>query len=138
MVPRDTRDVRIEDIPMMKGVRDHRDIHVEVTLCGSAIYEAWVSFGYGQYRLPVAAGVTGVMAPTAFPYLDSGQLFGLLAGMKGAAEYEVLVKRLDEGYRNMRCQSAAHVWILLLILAGNIGFITAAKRKKRAEMETGG
>jgi len=39
----------------------------------------------------VAVGVTAVMAADLYPYLQSGQLVGMLAGLKGAAEYEKLV-----------------------------------------------
>jgi hypothetical protein len=39
----------------------------------------------------VAVGVTAVMAADMYPYLQSGQLIGMLSGLKGAAEYEKLV-----------------------------------------------
>ncbi len=41
------------------------------------------------YKVPVAGGVTAVSIPGRMPYLQSGQLSGILAGLRGAAEYEV-------------------------------------------------
>ena len=72
-------------------------------------------------------------AADAYPYLQSGQLTGLLAGMKGGAEYEVLVQKA--GYSKaympavaaMDSQSLAHVVIMLLVIIGNIAYFVTQK-----------
>ena len=72
---------------------------------------------------------TGVMAPEAYPFLDSGQLVGMLTGMRGAAEYEILLHSPGFGVTAMAGQSAAHLFILALIALGNLPILVAAIRK---------
>jgi hypothetical protein len=84
--------------------------------------------------MKVGAGVTAVSAADAYPFLQSGQLTGLLAGMKGGAEYEILVSK--SGYSKatmpavaaMDSQSLAHVVILLLVIIGNIAYFATRKQ----------
>ena len=75
----------------------------------------------------MVAGVTAVSAPEYYPYLQAGQLQGLLGGMAGAAEYEVLVKYPALATRGMDAQSLAHVFIAFMIILGNIAFIGQRK-----------
>jgi hypothetical protein len=73
----------------------------------------------GRFHLPMVAGVTAVSAPEFYPYLQSGQLVGLLGGMAGAAEYEKIRGEKGTATRGMDAQSMAHVFVALCILAGN-------------------
>src|SRR2546427_104234 len=53
----------------------------------------WIAF-VGQPRgVPMGFACTAVMAPEAYPYLDSGQIVGMMAGMAGAAQYFQLLGR---------------------------------------------
>ena len=40
------------------------------------------------YGTPLVMGVTGVLAASNEPYVQSGQCKGILAGLRAAAEYE--------------------------------------------------
>jgi hypothetical protein len=71
------------------------------------------------------------MAPEQYPFLDSGQLVGLLTGMKGAAEYEKLVGAPALATRGMLGQSAAVVLILVFIALGNAGQLATLWGKRR-------
>jgi hypothetical protein len=61
-----------------------------------------------------------VSTPEFYPYLQSGQLKGLLGGMAGAAEYERLRNEKGTATRGMDAQSLAHVFVALCIVAGNV------------------
>jgi hypothetical protein len=88
----------------------------------------------------LGCGVTAVSAADYYPYVNSGQFTGMLAGMKGAAEYEQLVAdRMaatngEWGLRNrgieaMSSQTAAHLAIMAFIVLGNIAFFASKRRK---------
>src|SRR5947208_988685 len=62
---------------------------------------------------------TALSAPEYYPYLQAGQLLGLLGGMAGAAEYEKLRGEKGAATRGMDAQSMAHVFVAVMILAGN-------------------
>ncbi len=126
----------LDSLPMMNEVTRLRDIPLAVALsAGVPGYNDWLLYGQSRYGLRVGAGVTAVSAADAYPFLQTGQLTGLLAGMKGGAEYEVMVERA--GYSKaympavaaMDSQSLAHVAIMVLVIVGNIAFFATRKRR---------
>jgi hypothetical protein len=125
----------LDSLPMMRSVQRLRDIPIVMAIsAGTPGYSDWLLFAQARYGMRVGAGVTAVSAADAYPYLQTGQLIGLLAGMKGGAEYEVLVQKA--GYSKaympavaaMDSQSLAHVVILLLVVIGNVAYF-ATRRK---------
>ncbi len=91
----------------------------------------WVQFAVDRFHVPVGAGNTAVQAPLVYPYLNTGQLSGLLGGMKGGAEFEKLVGHKARATLSMVSQTAAHIFVILLIVVGNIAyFATRGKQSK--------
>ncbi|MBN2380380.1 hypothetical protein JXM67_11330 [candidate division WOR-3 bacterium] len=90
---------RLSELPMMQDITNYNDVGLVGNFTGSSSYGYWVIYGYNEFGVPVAAGVTSVSVADLYPYLGSKQLIGMLAGMKGAAEYERLVK--DRYYPNI-------------------------------------
>jgi hypothetical protein len=123
----------LSQIPMMKNVKTIKDIGLiaEVTSSGTAQY--WVAYIYGPYRTPIVYAPTSVMAPSAFNYLDSGQIKGMLLGMKGAAEYEKLLNRKGFATMGAGSLSSSHLLIILMIILGNIGYLSARRRRALEE-----
>jgi hypothetical protein len=120
-------------MPIMEGVRNYDDIPLLISIAGSAYPDSWISFAYQPYGQRVAAGVTAVMATDYYPYLDAHQMVGLLGGMRGAAEYEVLIDWADKGVRGMDSQSVIHLFIIVLVVLGNIAYFAQRRAKRRAE-----
>jgi hypothetical protein len=135
----------LASFPLMQNVKKPDDIAMIIEITGSQTHTPWIQFFNGSgkdYRtvpakesVPMLFAPTGVMAPEAYPLLASGQLSGMLNGMKGAAEYETLLKdnqRIKEtgfGARAMASQSLAHFLILSLIALGNIALWKERKQK---------
>jgi hypothetical protein len=119
----------VTDLPMMEGVDDIESIGLVVEITGLAgVTEMWIGLIQGVYGTPLASAYTAVMVPSYYPFLDSGQLKGMLSGAKGAAQMEVLVKRPDRASAIMPAQSSAHVLIIALIIIGNLGYILGRRR----------
>lgn len=129
--PEDAYGTPLSEIEMMRGVRNYDDIPLLVDIAGSAFVEAWIYYAHEPYGQQVGAGVTAVMATDYYPYLDTGQLVGLLGGMRGAAEYEGLIRHQDKGVQGMDSQSVIHVLIIVLIVLGNIAFFSKARSERR-------
>lgn len=90
----------------------------------------------------VIAGASGVTVPYLMPYLGSGQLAGLLGGLRGAAEYEMASKTPGLALGGMDAQSLSHAAIVVFIILGNAAqYVAKPKRGKpgddacRAEFE---
>ncbi|MFA7223679.1 MAG: hypothetical protein WC094_02790 [Candidatus Cloacimonas sp.] len=82
---------KLESLPIMKGINNYNEMNLVVEFSGSTAGTYWIYYARPKFGVNVALGVTAVMAADEYPYLQSGQLIGMLSGLKGAAEYEKLV-----------------------------------------------
>ncbi|HOH97781.1 MAG TPA: hypothetical protein PL188_05665 [Candidatus Cloacimonadota bacterium] len=82
---------KLENLPIMKGINNYNEMNLVAEFSGSSAGGLWITYARPKFGLNVAVGVTAVMAADMYPYLQSGQLIGMLSGLKGAAEYEKLV-----------------------------------------------
>jgi hypothetical protein len=136
-LPVDHYDRPFDSLPMMRGIRNYDDIPLVVDLAGSSILNNWIVYAGARYHVKLGAGVTAVMAPDFYQFLQTGQLVGQLSGMKGAAEYEQLI--VDHGItkskglasRAMNAISISHLLLIALIILGNIGYFAARSGKKK-------
>jgi hypothetical protein len=111
----------VEDLPMMKDVRSAKDIAFAITFSmGDPGSDQWIWYYHARYRGNLATAQTAIGAPKYYQYMQTGQLVGLIGGMKGAAEYERLVKVPGLATVGMDSQSIAHMLIIGFIALGNI------------------
>ncbi len=82
---------KIATLPIMKDITNYNEMNLVVETSGASAGGAWIFYARVKFGVNVAIGVTAVMAADEFPYLQTGQLTGMLTGLKGAAEYEKLV-----------------------------------------------
>jgi len=123
---------RTADLPIMRGITNYDDIALVIDLAAGNIPGAWLAFAKERYNQDLALGITAVMATDWYPYLQSGQLIGLVNGLKGAAEYEVLLKLEGEqapGMLGMSAQSIAHLLIIVLVVVGNIAYFASGRHR---------
>jgi hypothetical protein len=109
-------------LPIMKNVRDYSSFPLLVNIsAGYPGTKEWVQQVNSRFHLPMVSGCTAVSAPEYYPYVQSGQLRGLLGGMAGAAEYEqARHEKLGPASRGMDAQSLAHVFVAFCIVLGNV------------------
>lgn len=128
----DRRGTSIDSLVLGRQVHSARDIALVMTLsAGDPGVIHWVQYFHARYNTPICAATTAIMAPRQYPYMNSGQLVGLLGGLKGAAEYETLVGRKGRGLTGMDSQSIVHVLLVLFIILGNV-ILVHQKRTKSA------
>ncbi len=129
--PEDHSGTPLDSIPMLAGIKNLQD--VEMIVCVSAGYpgiKEWVQQIATRYDTTIGGGVTAVSGPEMYPYIQSGQLVGLLSGMKGAAEYEQLVERPGLGIAGMAAQSSVHIMVVLFIVFANIVYFLEKRRSR--------
>lgn len=138
--PRDTRGVEYSKIPLLQDVWNYSDIEISVSLSTGIIGEWWAILVNAQFGQPVGVGATAVSAPKYYAYLKAGQMVGLMGGMKGGAEYEVLLgnaypelkSRSNVAIKGMDVQSIVHLIIIAFILMGNLVYLFSRSERKRA------
>ena len=99
---------------------------------GGSIDQMWIPFGQEKYKFPLGAGCTAVIAPDLYPYLQSGQVVGLLGGLSGAAQYETLVDKAGEATKGMRPQSVTHLVMIAFIILGNTMYFLSRRQSRIA------
>jgi hypothetical protein len=128
--PTDNSGTPLSQIPMMAHIKNYDDIAFIFAISDNSIIDYWVSIVNAQYGKRIGIGVTAVSAPAYFAYLGSGQLVGMLGGMKGAAEYENLVHKPAAANLGMSAQSLVHLFIIFSVLAGNVIYFVDKRRNK--------
>ena len=137
-----------DNIPMMNSIYSVKDFDFVFDLSAGFPGNAeWVQYACDEHNIPLSSGCTSIMVTDAIPYVESGQLRGILAGMPGAAEYEKLVNNYlinigenqfinkniqiipGKATSRMSAQSITHVLMVLFIILGNIAYYY--KRKEQ-------
>jgi len=133
----DSAGTNLDDLPLTKSFKNIFD--ADLVLNVSAGYpgcKEWVQYAGTKGDLKMGAGVTGVQAPQLFPYYPD-QLVGLLAAIKGAAEYEAAIAQKYPQYadpqknvaiKRMGPQLFAHLLMLGLIVLGNVVYVANRRR----------
>ena len=135
--PKDFYGNDLRSLPMMENIKSYRDMDMIGSLAANSMPITYVAYAQARFGIAVTAGVTAVSVADFYPYLDSGQLTGMLEGMKGAAEYEKLLvdKYHDDGRRlateGMGSQSTTHLAIIGLVLLGNFCYFMQRRYEKR-------
>ncbi len=131
--PEDVNGTPVSEIPVLKGIQNSKDVDFFVILsAGTPGIREWLEQCQSRIGKPMASGMTAVSAPDFFQYESSGQLVGLLGGLRGAADYEALVGREGRGILGMGPQSFGHLLIIIFIVIGNIGYLIGRRRARRA------
>lgn len=129
MFPTDYRGTPYEQIPLVKNVKNFSNIDYCFNLsAGFPGTREWVQIAVDRYGVILGAGNTAVQAPQMYPFMRAGQLVGLLGGMVGAAEFELLTKWIGKGTKFMISQSFAHVIVIAFIIIGNVAFFRSERK----------
>ena len=119
--PRTPDGISTYDIPILKNIRTAKDFALIFSVsAGDPGVKHYIKIGNGEYGQTIIGGVTAVTAPEIYPYLHTGQLLGLWAGLKGAATYEVMIGEPGVATELMFPQSVIHITIVIFIIIGNL------------------
>ncbi len=119
--PIDYKGITFDQIEMLNKVRNFNQIGYVASLsAGDPGLKGYIMTAHDMYNVKVTGGCTAVSTPGFLPYInDQNQLYGLLGGLKGAAEYESLINVKGTATSGMDAQSVAHVIIIIFIALGN-------------------
>lgn len=128
MFPRDINGTSYDSIPLIRNISNFSNIDFSMNFsAGKPGTQEWVQIAVDRFNLKIAAGNTAVQAPMIYPFLNAGQLVGLLGGMSGAAEFEKSLELQGKATTYLLSQSFAHMVVIAFIIIGNVAFF----REKR-------
>lgn len=125
----DSAGTPVSEIPLMQEVSNYNDIDLMFVLASGNTVESWITYAGTQYDLKIASGTTAVITPQLYPFLQTGQLIGLLNGYLGAAEYETLTGELAGGMTGINIATFAHLLIIGLLILGGIAHFIQSKQQ---------
>lgn len=122
----------LDNLPVLDSVDTYDDIAAVLSIADGNMPTHWMEYAGARFGVRVVSAMTAAMITTFDPYVASGQLTGLVGGLRGAAEYEDLLKVGSGGRRGMLAQAWSHLYVLLLIAIGNVLYF----RQKRGRAAT--
>jgi len=131
LVSRDFLGNPIDKLPIMEKVRNAEDFALFFTFTSliSAV-EMYVRQLHAPYKTKVVAAIIGLGVPSIVPYYNAGQVFSILSGSLGAAEYELLTKMPGEGVRLSDALSLSTLLVVTCVVVGNVAFLAVKKKRK--------
>ncbi len=123
--------VPIDRVPWMGGIRSIADAKLVISVSAIAPgAKEWLQFVQARYNLRMVSATTAVSVTDLAPYYQSGNLLGLVPGLSGAAEYEILVGRRGIGVAGADVLNVGHGVVVLAIVLGNIIFFLDRRRRR--------
>jgi len=129
--PNDYSGTPVSALPLMAEADNFSKTALFVNIsAGYPGTKEWVQQVQGRFAVRMLSGSTAVQAPEIYPYLQAGQVLGLLGGMAGAAEYEKSIGVPGPATKGMDAQSSAHMFIMFLILLGNAIYFSRRRERR--------
>ncbi len=126
--PKEFRGAPIANFEIMKDVKDAKAFKLIIDFAsGTPGAKEWIRQVQTPMGIPMAVGSVTVSVPEYTPFVQSGQLVGLLGGLRGAAEYEKLNGTPGSAVSKMDAQSMGHMLIIGFIVLGNVGYVLSRK-----------
>ncbi|MCE5323099.1 hypothetical protein LLG46_07265 [bacterium] len=132
VIKQDKYGTKLADISATKDVKSAKQIGTVIEVTASGTVPVWIAYFNMPNNIPLVYCPTAVMAAEAYPYLDSGQLNGMLNGVIGSAQYETLLGMGNEATYSSAASwalSTAHIFIIVLLIIGNIGYFAANRAR---------
>lgn len=132
--PTDTKRKPFSEIPMLRNVTQLKQFALVITYsAGFPGALEHIRITASEYKMPLIVGTTAVQTPQYLPYYDSGQVKGLLGGLRGAAEYEGLTGFKGSATGGMEAQSIAHFTVAGLIVLANVLTLIQYLQRRREQ-----
>jgi len=129
--PSDHNNVKTSKIQLLNNVKNLSDYPLVIVIsAGATGLPWWIMYARDRIGLTMAGGCAGDGATQLYPFYQTGQLAGLVPGVKGGAEYETLIEEPGSAVRRMCPQTMGHMVIILFVILGNITFLIKKKRNK--------
>jgi hypothetical protein len=115
----------------MKEVATLKDVDaVFIFVTGTPGERQYIAHVTSPHNKPLLVSTISVSVPELMPLIQAGQVHAAVLGMKGAAEYELLVGNPGSATAGMDAQSFSHALIIIFIILGNVGYLLTREKEK--------
>jgi len=119
----------LEDLPLMSDIHSANDFDLYIHL-PNGIDPVMISIRQWQmpYEIPFYCIPLGAVQSSLVSYRKTGQISGWIGSAREAAEYELLMNSPGLALSGMDAQSFGHIFIIVLIIIGNVGYFIKKSR----------
>jgi|GEM_PF-112898 len=120
--------------PLLSRLRSIRDVSAVLTISAGDESRDIAGLVKSEYpHLLIGPATPGIVATDLYPYVKSGQLFGLLNSARGASEYRSLLDPDEPSTRPLEnALSAGKTLLLALVLIGNVAYLISRPAQRAA------
>jgi len=119
----------LNTLPLMKDVPTIKDADaLFIFVTGTPGEKQYISHVTSRHPIPMCVSTISVSVPELMPLIQAKQIHAGVLGMKGAAEYEVLVGNPGPATAGMDAQSFSHALIIVFIILGNLGYLLTREK----------
>lgn len=119
------------ELPLLKNVKTAKDVALAITMESGGEGALYVGQWYTPYRAPVATICTATVVPVRIHFFEAGQMVGIVPGLRGIAELELLTGFPATAVSMQDLLSITHLYVLFAVIAGNIAFLYRKRLKRR-------
>jgi hypothetical protein len=129
--PADYHGTALNELPLMANLKDASDfdIQIETQTVPAVPTSFMLQHIHSPYNVPLVVLSTAVSSPGLMPYLASGDISGITIGVKGGAEYEILIKTPGSGAATMDAMSTSHLLLITVLIIGNVFYFIKKYRR---------
>jgi hypothetical protein len=113
---------RVPSTPLLESIKDIKSFAAMIECINGENWRWMLAHIEARHKIKCIAMITAINLSACQPYFSSRQLAGVVSGLNGAAEYEMLAKVPGKGLGGMDAQSLGHLWIIALVVLGNVGY----------------
>lgn len=124
----------LETLKILENVETAEDIDAVVLSEAGGEGGYYVGQWVAPYRTTLLDICTGALVSERMIAYNAGQIKGMVTGARGGAEIELLTGYLGAGISSADVLSVTHLYLLLLVIAGNIAYFaerTHSRREKK-------
>jgi hypothetical protein len=118
-------------IPMLANVHTAHDIAAVVLTESGGEGGYYVQQWYAPYHTVILDVCTGALISERLIAYNAGQIKGIVGGSRGGAELELLTGLLGTGVALADALSITHMYLLILIIMGNLAFFLVRSKSGR-------
>jgi len=142
LFPKDNYGNLLETLPFNKfgkHITEFMAADLDLLICfaaGTPGIEVYRNYWWATGRMThLAIGAVGVSVAGYYPLMDAGIIIGIIPSTRGALEYDQLAGMIGASGQSlgaMDAQSLQHLFIVVLLIIGNVGTIAMSRRRREA------
>jgi len=120
----------VTQLPLMTKIKDVKDISLIISFHQGGDADKYRKQWAVPYNIPLIMLVQGIQVPTINMYIKAGQVKGMIASIRGAAEYELLLGKPYTALISTDALSTSHLYVIVVMILGNLGYFLYTGKKK--------